>query len=82
MRYEPEPARTPCGPTLDPAECACGCSGYDDACDYYVWAYHHWKRTVPEHTCRATNPKARLNALEWPQDGRYVTNSQGQQVPY
>ncbi len=80
MKYESEPVRIPCGPTLDETECACGCTAHDERCAYWIWAENHWKTTVPEHTCCRTNPKARLNSLFWPQDGHYVMNSMGEHV--
>jgi hypothetical protein len=44
--------RVPCGPTPDEAECACGCSGYDDRCAYYIHMYEQTDRqVVTQHSC-------------------------------
>lgn len=71
--------RVPCGPTDDEAVCACGCSGHDEWCDYYI---AQWRRTLPispEHTCRTYDARPKLRALFWPQDnGDAVMGSDGQ----
>lgn len=43
--------RKPCGPTNDEAVCACGCSGYDERCDYYMDVYLVGGSLDPEHRC-------------------------------
>lgn len=71
--------RVPCGPTYDEAICACGCSGYDERCDYYIAQYNRTLPITPEHTCCTYDAKARLNSLIWLQDnGDAVMGSDGQ----
>lgn len=80
MEYVPQPDQVPCGPTDDEAVCACGCSGYDERCDFYMWHYDAMKRTPPSHTCAETNPKAQLRRVRWVSDPDVVMTSTGQQV--
>lgn len=40
-----------CGLTNDPAECACGCSGYDDRCPLYLRHYNGTTQVPESHTC-------------------------------
>lgn len=41
----------PCGPTGDDAECACGCSGYDERCQYWVECEDAGMEVDETHTC-------------------------------
>ncbi len=44
--------RGACGPTGDDAQCACGCNGYDDRCEYYMAVYEYTTEQVAaNHTC-------------------------------
>lgn len=71
--------RVPCGPTGDEAVCACGCSGYDERCDYYMARYTRTVPIEPEHTCCTYDAKAALLTLNWAQDnGDAVMGSDGQ----
>lgn len=40
-----------CGPTNDVAECACGCSGYDDRCALYLEHYNNGTQVPESHGC-------------------------------
>lgn len=65
----------PCGRTPDPMECACGCTGHDERCAYYLAVYSFTEDQVrPEHTCckipgredmaKAMNPMVSMIAEE------------------
>lgn len=42
----------PCGPTNDECFCACGCSGVEDRCAYYLAVYSFSEEQVrAEHVC-------------------------------
>jgi hypothetical protein len=58
------PERQACGPTGDDAECACGCSGYDERCDYYIAVYEAGLALHPEHRCcRIPGPSGRYTEV-------------------
>lgn len=40
-----------CGPTDDDAVCLCGCTGYDDRCAYFMYAYEQTDSQVKMHYC-------------------------------
>lgn len=46
-----EPEQTACGETEDSAECACGCSGYDDRCPLYLKHYNRGTQVPESHGC-------------------------------
>lgn len=64
-----------CGSTVDEAECACGCSGYDERCDVWTEAYVT-RGEVPEwHTCCKVGPTQTARRAErlyvWTLDSFY-----------